>query len=805
MAEAERVGIRFMLDVMHFGTPLWLKQAVGDPEFPEALEQFAEKLAGRYGTEVKAWCPFNEPLVSALFSGDMGFWPPHQRHWRGYMPVLSRVVQATARATRAIRRAAPETPIVLCDAAENFHSRDPELRDEVHRRNLRRFIVMDLLTGKVDHHHPLYAWLTNYGMSELDLEWFRTHPQPPDVLGLDYYPHSDWQLEMCGGNIHQRRADTPAGLYRLASTYYNRYGLPLMLTETSADGMPVHREVWLETILEQTKRLRSQGVPMLGMIWWPLLDQLDWDGALTHRIGKIHRVGLFTLQRRQDGRMERIATPLVQVLRQTIAAGEQRIGALAAIATPTDVEDPQLPPLGEWETPTLFEVRPLASANENMNSNSARLPSLHHGGNGRHPVAKPANRVAVGAAIEETNGETTGDYGIVVFSHLRWGFVWQRPQQFLSRFAKKHRILFVEEPLFDLEEDAEPRFSADAVMPNIVVMAPHFPPSWKDRADIYDNIRAFTRQAIEQVNDTCGSFDRPLLWYYSPMDASWSLGEFPHRGVVYDSMDELSQFTGAPPALIENESRLMEYSDVVFAGGYELSVRKKKSHDNVHFFGCGVEFDHFAQAQDQHLVIPPDIDFMSRPILGWFGVIDERIDYALIEELARLHPEWSIAMVGPVVKVDPNFLPHARNLYWLGGRDYSVLPAYCRAFDVCIMPFAINAATEYINPTKVLEYFATGKPVVSTPVKDVVRQYSELLEIARTPKEFADAVARALTQKNPERIERAIELARRNSWESTVAAMQQIIVEAIAEPVRRSAKKVRPVKRPSRYKGTPGS
>src|SRR5438270_3257327 len=207
------------------------------------------------------------------------------------------------------------------------------------------------------------------------------------------------------------------------------------------------------------------------------------------------------------------------------------------------------------------------------------------------------------------------------------------------------------------------------------------------------------------------------------MDSSWSLGHFENRGIVYDSMDELSQFTGAPRSLINNEARLMEHADIVFAGGYELSLKKKKNHDNVHFFGCGVEYDHFAQAQDDSTIIPPDIDFMARPILGWFGVVDERVDYNLVGEMARMRPGWSFAMVGPVVKVDPNLLPHFPNLYFMGQRDYSVLPNYCRAFDICMMPFAINAATQYINPTKALEYFATGRPVISTPVKDVVNQY----------------------------------------------------------------------------------
>ena len=816
IAEFEKLGINLLLDVMHFGTPLWLKQAVGDPEFPEALERFADQLVSRYRGSVKVWCPFNEPLVSALFSGDFGFWPPHSRKWRGYMPVLSRIVQATSRGIRAIRRAMPEATVLLCDASENFKTRSPQLELEVKRRNLRRFVVLDLLLGRVDRHHPLFSWLTSYGMSELDLEWFRSNPQTPDVLGLDYYPHSDWQLDIDSGAVRQRRADNPVGLYGVANAYYNRYGLPLLLTETSVEGKPINREIWLDTTLDHIRRLREEGVPMLGMIWWPLLDQLDWDGALTHRIGKIHQVGLFSLSRQKDGTLQRSPTPLVRQFREAMAAGEERIGKLEQVVRPAaGIDDEQLPPLGEWDTLTRFEVRPLNEATEVQTSAISRSPAGNGNGNGNghksgtasearladaapglasEPTAAALNRIdtLAGGSVQVGDRKQTDRYGIVVFSHLRWGFVWQRPQQFLSRFAKKHQVLFVEEPFFDRPEGSEPETSYHRVMPNVTVATPHVAPSWAGNRGLPEKLRELTHQAIEHMNEN-GEFDRPLLWYYSPMDSAWSLGHFENRGIVYDSMDELSQFSGAPRRLVENEARLMEYADVVFAGGYELSLKKKQRHDNVHFFGCGVEYSHFAQAQDPSTTIPPDIDFMARPILGWFGVVDERVDYNMVGEMARMRPGWSFAMVGPVVKVDPNLLPHFPNLFWLGQRDYSVLPNYCRAFDICMMPFAINAATQYINPTKALEYFATGRPVIGTPVKDVVRQYTGLVDIVKTAEQFVDAAERWLKNPDPQRIRKGIDKARQCSWESTVDSMQGLIREAIGRKDRRSARKIAPL------------
>jgi glycosyltransferase involved in cell wall biosynthesis len=279
------------------------------------------------------------------------------------------------------------------------------------------------------------------------------------------------------------------------------------------------------------------------------------------------------------------------------------------------------------------------------------------------------------------------------------------------------------------------------------------------------------------------------------MDASWSLGYFENRGVVYDCMDELSQFTGAPKALVANEARLIEHADIVFTGGYNLGEKKKQQHDNVHIFGCGVEFSHFNKAQDPNTPIPPDIDFLQRPILGWMGVVDERVDYAMVGEMARMRPDWSFAMVGPVVKVDPNLLPHSPNLYWLGGRDYQQLPSYCAAFDINMMCFALNRSTEFINPTKGLEYMATGKPIVSSHVKDVVNQWSDIVLLARGAEEFVAAAQKALENKGDveQRVARGLALAQECSWERTVEKMQNLIKEAIGKKQRRSGARIEPM------------
>jgi beta-glucosidase/6-phospho-beta-glucosidase/beta-galactosidase/glycosyltransferase involved in cell wall biosynthesis len=819
-------GITPLMDVMHFGTPLWLKQAVGDPEFPEALEELTERMVERYRDRVDAWCPVNEPLVCALFAGDFGFWPPHSRKWRGYMPVLARIAQATSRAIRATRRAAPEATVLLCDTAEHYKTRDAELRGDVALRNLRRFVMMDLVTGRVDHRHPLFTWLTSYGFNEIDLDWLRSNPQSPDVLGLDYYPHGDWQLDYENGRVRQRRADVPAGLRGVARQYFDRYGLPMLVTETSIEGRPINREIWLEQLVSDAAELRREGVPLLGLIWWPLLDHLDWDGAMTHRVGKLHEVGLYKLVRQADGALRRTETPLLKRFRDLARAGEEHVGKLEFLAHPVDSADEQLPPLLSTEAavPSAAAMGlPQTNGHASGNGAAARLadpapgvsaePSMTPELEGIEDSTAAGDRLSAserlaGAVVRREIRETAG-YGIVVFSHLRWGFVWQRPQQFLSRFARKHPVLFVEEPVFDLAEGAEPRLEMHRVMPQVTVAVLRAPHSWNRNSKLPRLLRQKTHEAIEQVNDETGAFDRPLLWYYSPMDSTWSLGHFENRGVVYDCMDELSQFTGAPPELLTAESRLIGHADVVFTGGYNLGEKKAEQHDNVHTFGCGVEVHHFGEARDRSRPVPADIDFAARPILGYFGVVDERLDYALIDELARRRPDWSVAMVGPVVKVDPNHLPHAPNLYWLGGRDYQVLPDYCRAFDVCLMPFAMNKATEFINPTKGLEYMATGRPIVSTPVRDVVKQWSDIVHIADTPDAFVSAVERALGEgPDSERVTKGMALAETKGWEVTVARMQELIREAITSPGRRSARAVEPVSEAQlayTYVSTPGS
>jgi glycosyltransferase involved in cell wall biosynthesis len=245
-------------------------------------------------------------------------------------------------------------------------------------------------------------------------------------------------------------------------------------------------------------------------------------------------------------------------------------------------------------------------------------------------------------------------------------------------------------------------------------------------------------------------------------------------------MDELSQFRFAPADLREREEILLASADVVFTGGYGLFEAKSRLHDNVHFFGCGVDAAHFGRARRSDTPVAADVAELPRPVFGYFGVIDERIDYDLLYALAAERPDGSLVMVGPVVKVDWGMLPQAPNIHWLGQRAYDELPGYVKAFDVCLMPFALNEATEYINPTKTLEYMAAGKPIVSTPVADVVRNFAPVVRIAGGEEEFVRAVATAAEDPDEARCRAGIALAAESSWESIVRRMSELIADAVA-------------------------
>ena len=369
-------------------------------------------------------------------------------------------------------------------------------------------------------------------------------------------------------------------------------------------------------------------------------------------------------------------------------------------------------------------------------------------------------------------------YSIIVHSHLKWDWVWQRPQQFLSRLSRKYRVLFVENPdASDASHATRVDLREVSDFPNINVLQIRIPANRASDTPWVDKERRRVVQST--LSGPLGqSFSSIVQWFYDPMAVTGFAGQLDEQLIVYDCMDELSLFRGAPPELVRRERELLALADVVFAGGPKIWQAKRELNANCFCYGCGVDAKHFGGACDPKLHVPHDLADLPRPIFGYIGVVDERIDYELLEYLAD-STRGSVIIVGPWTKVDPVSFPRRDNLHWLGGRDYSDLPRYAKGFGVCMMPFAMNDATRFINPTKALEYMATGRPIVSTPVEDVVAQFSDVIKIAGDAHAFANACQRAAVQPELQRIECGLALAKQNSWESIVARLEQHIEEAL--------------------------
>jgi glycosyltransferase involved in cell wall biosynthesis len=361
-------------------------------------------------------------------------------------------------------------------------------------------------------------------------------------------------------------------------------------------------------------------------------------------------------------------------------------------------------------------------------------------------------------------------YDVLCLSHLRWDFVYQRPQHLLSRCARDHRVFFVEESVVG---DGEARLAISTRKEGVHVVVPHLPAGLTD-GETETVMRALLGGLVRErrLRDL-------VLWYYTPNALPFALDLDP-VAVVYDCMDQLSAFRGAPARLLERERDLFAVADVVFTGGQSLFEEKRRFHPNTFAFPSSIDKAHFMQARDG-LAEPADQAVIPGPRIGYCGVIDERIDLDLLRALAELRPGWQVVMIGPVVKIDASELPRAPNLHYLGGRPYDDLPRYLAGWDVALMPFARNEATRFISPTKTPEYLAAGAPVVSTSIRDVVRPYGErgLVRIADEPADFVAAIEAAMDEDSAARIRAADEFLARTSWDDTWSRMHELVDEVI--------------------------
>jgi UDP-galactopyranose mutase len=271
----------------------------------------------------------------------------------------------------------------------------------------------------------------------------------------------------------------------------------------------------------------------------------------------------------------------------------------------------------------------------------------------------------------------------------------------------------------------------------------------------------------------------PILWYYTPMAIGWT-NHLQGSAIVYDCMDELSAFKGAPPALKEREAELFNRADLVFTGGQSLYEVKRHQHKNVYAFPSSIDAAHFAQARSV-VEEPADQAEIPHPRLGFFGVIDERMDIELLEAVAAARPDWHLVIVGPVVKIDPADLPRRENIHYLGGKSYNELPSYLAGWDVALLPFARNESTRFISPTKTPEYLAAGCPVVSTSIRDVVRPYGEhgLVHIADDASGFVASVEAAMNEDAAARMREVDVFLSQTSWDQTWGRMNELIGDVV--------------------------
>jgi glycosyltransferase involved in cell wall biosynthesis len=371
--------------------------------------------------------------------------------------------------------------------------------------------------------------------------------------------------------------------------------------------------------------------------------------------------------------------------------------------------------------------------------------------------------------MHDSGPPASNTFDLICLSHLRWNFVFQRPQHLLTRAARERRVFYVEEPLVAADG---PRLALER-RGLLTIATPHVPDGLAP-----EDLEALQRQLLDDlIADE--DIDQYVLWFYTPMALAWTNHLTP-QAIVYDCMDELSAFKNAPTAMRSREAELLARADLVFAGGRSLCEAKQQVHPQVHLFPSSVDVAHFSCARAMPRE-PEDQQSIPRPRLGFFGVLDERLDVDLLAGVAAARPDWHLVLLGPIVKIDPDRVPRAPNIHYLGSKPYESLPEYISQWDVAVLWFARNEATRFISPTKTPEYLAAGKPVVSTSIRDVQTPYGDLglVRIADTVDAFVAACEGAMADHTAERQARADAFLRQSSWDSTWTAMRHLLYAAL--------------------------
>lgn len=363
---------------------------------------------------------------------------------------------------------------------------------------------------------------------------------------------------------------------------------------------------------------------------------------------------------------------------------------------------------------------------------------------------------------------------LICFSHLRWDFVYQRPQHLMGRIAGETTVYYFEEPVFD--HGIVPGLERHEKTDNVWVCVPRLPHGLNDH-EINSAMREMLAGLISGFK-TAGY----LFWYYTPMALKFTYG-FNPICTIYDCMDELSAFKFAPKEIKDLEKQMFDEADVVFTGGYSLFEAKRHEHTNIHPFPSSIDKAHFLKARE-YCLAPEDQSAIQGFKLGFYGVIDERFDIELIDQIAASRPEWQIILIGPVVKINPDTLPRRDNIHYLGPKGYNELPLYLSGWDVALIPFLLNESTVFISPTKTPEYLSAGKPVVSTAIKDVISAYgkNQAVSIGTGAQEFVDIIdGLELEKPGAEWLNKIDVLLANNSWDNSFADMKRLMLASIRD------------------------
>ncbi len=321
----DELDLDAIVDLVHYGTPLWLENEFLNQSYPDAVAEYAGRLAERYRGRLQLYTPLNEPLVNAIFCGQRGTWPPHLRGDDGFVKLVRALVRGIVATQRALTEATGgDATIVHVEASARYVGEVGRFADEVEFLRQRALLVEDLLVGRVDEKHPLVAYLRRHGFGDDDLAWCADNAAPPDVMGVNYYPHISTTEYLAGEEALPRRTNQGVvGLEEVIRLFAERYGRPVFVTETSIAGSVDDRVAWLDESVGAITRLRAEGVDVVGYTWWPLFHLVEWEYRESSGPVDDHlfEMGLYDLRPDAVGVLERVRTPVVDRFREHARAG----------------------------------------------------------------------------------------------------------------------------------------------------------------------------------------------------------------------------------------------------------------------------------------------------------------------------------------------------------------------------------------------------------------------------------------------------------------------------------------------------